>query len=240
MSATNLRATTPVNASQVLRAAWSGDFKRHDSKESWMNADSIGQEVEELFMLLEARDVPFLLVGGLAMLTHVRGRNTDDVDLIISVPDQRRLEPEVALVDPPAPGSPFALGRYKGLRVDYLDAGASIFRLVLEKHREEQPLVFASGTSRRLPVATPRGLMLLKLFALPSVTRQMDWERATTYEDDVLRLWLAHPELDPRQVLPTLKPHLDANAFYSLENEVLPDVIRRRERYTRGGTGPAR
>ena len=38
-----------------------------------------------------------------------RGRNTDDVDLIISVPD-RRLEPEVTLADP---GSPSAMSTYK-------------------------------------------------------------------------------------------------------------------------------
>lgn len=100
----------PVNISQVLRSASVFDFKRHTSRQSFMDANNISQEAEELFDLLESRGVTYLLVGGLAMLTHVRGRNTDDVDLIISVPDQRHLEPEIVLVDPPEKGGFFALG----------------------------------------------------------------------------------------------------------------------------------
>ncbi len=34
-----------------------------------------------------------LLVGGVTMLAHVGGRNTEEVDLIVSLSDQSRIEP---------------------------------------------------------------------------------------------------------------------------------------------------
>ena len=195
-----------------------------------MDASNISLEAEELFGLLEARAVPYLLVGGLAMLTHVRGRNTDDVDLIIAVPDQQRLEPEVVLVEPREKGSPFAMGGYKQLRVDYLDARAPIFQRVLRRHGERRRFLFGSGQGRELPVATAAGLMLLKLHALPHVTRQMDWERVNAYENDMLMLWMADEQLAPGKMLAELKPFVDEAGMCSLEHGVLPAVTQRRER----------
>lgn len=229
MSAAQLRTNLPVNISRVLARAAVFDFRRHATRESFMDASNISQEAEELFDLLETRGTPFLLVGGLAMLAHVRGRNTDDVDLIISVPDQRRLEPEVALLEA---GSPFSMGRYKQLRVDFLDAGAPFFRLIAEQYGERRRFDFLRG-GRELVCASPAGLMLLKMHALPHVTRAGDWERMNAYENDVLLLWLAHPEIDPAELLPVLAPFVDDAGRYSLEREVLPDLSRRRDRMMR-------
>src|SRR5277367_5217342 len=39
----------------------------------------------DLFHLLDERKLLYLLVGGMAMLIYVEGRNTKDIDLIISV-----------------------------------------------------------------------------------------------------------------------------------------------------------
>ncbi len=226
-SLASLLPSAPVHVGRVLRSAAVFDFKRHPNRESFMDADHIFQEAEELFDLLEARGVPFLLVGGLALLTHVKGRNTDDVDLIISVPDQRRLEPEVVLTNPPEPGSPFALGRYKNVRVDYLDARNPFFKLILTKYAERQRFAFGmGGTTRELPCATAEGLMLLKLQALPDVTRKMDWDRVELYENDVHRLWLAHGELNPRGLLPILAKHVWEGGMYSLEHDVIPKLER--------------
>lgn len=230
MSVASLRPLAPVNISRVLQGAAVFDFRRHSSHQSFVDANNISLEAEELFGLLETRGVPYLLVGGLAMLTHVRGRNTDDVALIIGVAEQRRLEPEVVLVDPPGKGSPFAVGQYKQLCVDYLDARAPIFRRVLERHGERRRFSFGSGSGRELPVATAAGLMLLKLHALPSVTRQMDWERVNAYENDVLMLWMADEQLAPETMLGELRPFMDEAGLYSLEREVLPAIAQRRER----------
>ena len=62
-----------VNVGKVLRGGAVFDFKRHQDRKSFMNANNIIVKAEELFDLLEARGVPFLLVGGLAMLAHVEG-----------------------------------------------------------------------------------------------------------------------------------------------------------------------
>lgn len=74
MSVVSLQPMAPVNISRVLQGAAVFDFKRHQSHQSFMDSSNISLEAEELFELLETRGVPYLLVGGLAMLTHVRGR----------------------------------------------------------------------------------------------------------------------------------------------------------------------
>ncbi len=51
---------------------------------------------------------------------------------------------------------------------------APVFRHPLQRHGNTRRFLFGSGQGRELPVATAAGLMLLKLHALPSVTRQMD------------------------------------------------------------------
>ena len=47
----------------------------------------VPQDAMDLFRLLAERRVDYLLVGGMAMLTYVKGRNTKDVDLLMSVAD---------------------------------------------------------------------------------------------------------------------------------------------------------
>ena len=76
--------------------------------------------------------------------------------------------------------------------------------------------------------------MLLKLHALPNlpnVTRQRDWGRVGAYELDLVNLWLAHPAADPRLGLRTFAAHMDEGALYLLTHEVMPDLVRRWERY---------
>ncbi len=232
MSSRDLLTDKPVNIGQVLRAAAVFNFSRHPNRESFMDAGNISQEAEEFFDLLEARRVSFLLVGGLAMLAHVRGRNTEDVDLIISVPERRRLEPEVAVTEAGGPGQPFAVGRYKQLRIDYLDAAEPFFKLVAERHGEQRRFDFLAG-GRPLACATAEGLMLLKLYALPHVTRQGDWDRVDAYETDILNLWMTRPDLDPGTLLKVLRPFVWEGGLYSLEHEVLPDIARRKARRER-------
>ncbi len=225
-----------MNIGRVLRAAAVFNFARHANRQSFMDAGNISQEAEEFFDLLEARRVSYLLVGGLAMLAPVRGRNTEDVDLIISVTDRRQLEPEVALIEAGGPGQPFAVGRYKQLRIDYLDAAEPFFKLVAERYGEQRRFDFLAG-GRPLACATPEGLMLLKLYALPHVTRQSDWERVDAYETDILNLWMTRPDLDPRNLLSVLRPFVWETGFYLLENEVLPDLARRKARLERVAEG---
>jgi hypothetical protein len=40
--------------------------------------------VTDFLALLESRQIPFVIVGGIALLQHVPARNTEEIDLILS------------------------------------------------------------------------------------------------------------------------------------------------------------
>jgi hypothetical protein len=145
--------------------------------------------------------VPYLLVGGLAMLTYVKGRNTKDVDLLMSVAALEQL-PELKIEDR---NDFFARGKFKSIQVDLLLTKNPLFKIVAEKFDTKHPFDELS-----VPMATVEGMILLKLFALPSLYRQFDWERIHVYEGDVKTLLALHkPATEPlfvlleRHVLPT-------------------------------------
>lgn len=168
-----------------------------------MNAANIPVEVDAFFSLLDERAVAYLLVGGVAMLTHVHGRNTDDIDLVISLSDQERLAPEVEVTER---DSPFARARFGTLRVDFLEAEHSLFSEVCREYAGEREFDFLA-TCRTIRCATPEGLMLLKLYALPSLYRQGEIERAKIYEGDLGALVTAFPLIDAEKLLGVLSGH---------------------------------
>ena len=135
--------------------------------------------IDDFFEILREREIPFVVVGGIALLHHVPGRNTDDIDLIICSPDIARL-PELEIGER---NEMFAFGRYGDLRVDILFAEHPLFSLVAAEFSE--PVRYEIGD---LPTATVDGLLLLKLFALPSLYRQFALDRVAIYEADILQL----------------------------------------------------
>lgn len=66
---------------EILRDSAAGRLENilAESREPY---DLIGS-AERLFNLLEGRGIEFIVVGGIAMLQYVEGRNTRDVDLIV-------------------------------------------------------------------------------------------------------------------------------------------------------------
>lgn len=54
------------------------------------------QSVAHLFALLQKRQIDYVLVGGVALLQYVEGRNTEDIDLILAVSSLPKL-PEIQL-----------------------------------------------------------------------------------------------------------------------------------------------
>lgn len=149
----------------------------------------VPQDALDLFRLLAERRVEYLLVGGMAMLTYVNGRNTCDVDLLISDATLRQI-PELVLEDK---NDFFARGKFRSVQVDLLLTQNPLFKIVAEKF----------ATSHRfaeleVPAVTVEGLIALKLYALPSLYRQMDLDRAAIYETDITMLIARHsPALDP-------------------------------------------
>src|SRR4030067_2189743 len=98
----------------VLRNAVTFNFK--NSPEVLMNADSLLSQVEQLFNLLDSRKVDYVLVGGIALLTYVEGRNTQDIDLIMALPSLAKL-PEINIE---SKDMYFARGKFSELQIDIL------------------------------------------------------------------------------------------------------------------------
>jgi hypothetical protein len=172
---------------------------------------NLPQQIHELFALLRDRKIQYLLVGGVALLRYIDGRNTEDIDLLLSVESLSTL-PEISLSDQ----NPFfARGAFKKLRVDLLLTANPLFKLVQDKfatiHRFHETDVRC---------ATVEGLILLKLYALPSLYRQGNAQRIALYETDILMLVQRYrPNI--QSLLDTLGPFLEPGQLRSLEDIVL-------------------
>lgn len=148
----------------------------------------------------------YVLVGGMTMLQYVDGRNTREVALIVAPKDLARL-PELVVSDQ---DNDFARADFLGVPVDLLFTANRLFKLIREKH--QQNMTFAR---RSIACATPQGLLILKLFALPSLYRQGDNPRAAIYEADIAGL-LDSSETKLDGAFVELEPHLLATDISEL------------------------
>jgi hypothetical protein len=181
--------------------------------------DRLKSQLIELFRILHERNVPYVLVGGIAMLTYIEGRNTKDVDLVLSVESLAAI-PEIVVQDQ---NNYFARGKLGDLWVDLLFTHNPLFKLVQDKH---------ATTHRFLEMdvrcATVEGLILLKLFALPSLYAQGRWDKIARYEADIAILWEpTRPNVEP--LLSELSRSVDQGQLTELGN-VMADIRRRIER----------
>lgn len=171
----------------VLRNAVAFNFK--NSPEVIMKADTLLDQVQQLFNLLDERKVDYVLVGGVALLTYVEGRNTQDIDLIIAIPDLAKL-PEVVVEKQ---DMYFAHGKFGELQIDLLLTNNPLFDKVRRQYSTTKQFL-----ERKIRCATVGGLLLLKLYALPSLYRQGGFERVGIYENDIATLMHAYqPPLPP-------------------------------------------
>ncbi|MGD1083715.1 MAG: hypothetical protein ABSA47_03080 [Verrucomicrobiota bacterium] len=141
------------------------------------------QDALDLFGLLAERRAEYLLVGGMAMLTYVCGRNTRDVDLLMSDAALRQI-PELVLEEK---NDFFARAVFRSVQVDLLLTQNPLFKIVAEKFATKHRFAELD-----IPTATVEGLVVLKLYALPSLYRQMDLDRAALYETDLTMLIARH------------------------------------------------
>lgn len=178
-----------------------------------MNEESLLEATRDFISLLEKENIPHVLVGGLAVLQHIEGRNTRDIDLIIAVEDLDRL-PDLVLRES---NEWFGSGDVGPLRIDFLYTVNPFFAHVAEHHAEERGFL---GT--RLRCATPEGIILLKLFALPSLYRQGQIDRAALYETDILML-LRHTPIEDVVLENQLQSHMSDTDIRALL-EVLADI----------------
>lgn len=184
-----------------------------------MNDSALLEAAERLFALLEERRVDYLLVGGIALLQYVEGRNTEDIDLIMAL-SSLDLLPELSKV---SQEDDFARADFQGLQIDLLLTRNPLFDEARRRYATRQRFV-----EREIPCATPEGLVLLKLYALPSLYRQGDVTRAALYETDILNL-MHHHRVDPEPLFVELEPHLSATDLKALR-QIVAEIRQRIER----------
>lgn len=164
-----------------------------------MKADSLLTQVEQLFNLLASHKAEYVLVGGIALLTYVEGRNTQDIDLIMALPSLTKI-PEIKIE---SQDMYFARGKFGELQIDILLTKNPLFDQVAKTYSTDKQFM-----DRTIRCATVEGLILLKLFALPSLYRQGSFERVGIYENDIATLMYAFtPRME--QLFAELKKHLN-------------------------------
>jgi hypothetical protein len=189
-----------------------------------MNAEGLLKEVERLFALLDERHIDYLLVGGVAMLQYVQGRNTEDIDLIVGLGSLEQL-PEIAIT---SQDGNFAHGSLGSLEIDFRLTRNPLFAAVLRHYATVKAF-----RERDIPCATVEGLLLLKLFALPALYRQGNFPRVGLYENDVATLMNDYqPAVGP--LLELLERHLSASDLASLR-EIVAEIRQRIDRFRQAG-----
>ena len=202
----------------ILRNAVTFNFK--NTSEVIMSADSLLTQVEQLFNLLKSRKVDYVLVGGIALLTYVEGRNTQDIDLIMALPSLAKL-PEIKIE---SQDMYFARGKFGELQLDILLTKNPLFAKVEKNYTTTKQFM-----DRKIRCATVEGLLLLKLFALPSLYRQGSFERVGIYENDIATLMNAfNPKME--LLFKELSKHLNDNDTTEAR-KIIADIEARIQRF---------
>lgn len=219
MSSANIPPAIHIGA--VIRNAVV--FNPGNPQERKMNSDFLIETVARFFALLRERQIEYVLVGGIALLQYIAGRNTEDIDLIMALSALEQL-PELRIETRDAD---FARGRFNDLKVDVLLTSNPLFDEVRRRYTSVQRFV-----EQEIPCATVAGLILLKLYALPSLYIQGDFTRVGIYENDVATLLQAHnPPIAP--ILAELTLHLngsDSKQVKQIVREIQQRISRFEER----------
>jgi hypothetical protein len=176
--------------------------------------------VDRLFDLLDQRQISYLLVGGVALLSYVDGRNTQDVDFILARQSLSEL-PELVVAEE---DQNFARAAFEQLQVDLLLTQNPLFKLVLQNYSTERPF-----GDRTIYCVTVEGLVLLKLYALPSLYRQGQFDKVSIYESDITLLMLRYP-VDVDALATILKRYILATDWVKLE-QIIDDIQARMARF---------
>ncbi len=203
----------------IIRNGIVFDFKNWDQKST---NDGLKSTVARLFSLLDERQVDYVLVGGVALLQYIEGRNTQDIDLIMALSSLEKL-PEIQLAQR---DENFIRGTYDGLQLALLLTHNPLFARVQRIHTTSTPFA-----ERTIMTASVRGLILLKLYALPSLYRQGDFVRVGLYENDVATLMYAY-QPDTDSIIDELKSFVSPSDLEEIRN-IVADLQTRYSRFGR-------
>jgi hypothetical protein len=185
------------------------------------NTDQFVQFIENIFDTLTDRNIDYLLVGGVALLSYVDGRNTQDIDLILAKSDLKAL-PEITIIEE---NNDFIRGEFRNLTIDILLTQNKLFNKIIQ----EFATIRQFGT-KNIRCVSVEGLIILKFYDLPSLYRQGKFERVSIYENDILLLLLNY-SVDLKEVLQILSNHLLPSDLEELK-EILTDIESRIKRFT--------
>lgn len=213
-----LDSSSQVHIGEVIRNAVL--FNPGNPQDRLMNSDSLIETVGQFFTLLSEREIDYVLVGEIALLQYVEGRNTEDIDLIMAVSALERM-PEL---DVSTRDVDFARGKFGELRVDLLLTSNPLFDEVRKRFTTSKHFV-----EHAIPCATVEGLVLLKLYALPSLYRQGNFTRVGLAENDIATLIHIHkPTLQP--ILDVLENYLSTTDMVQVK-QIVDEINERLERF---------
>ena len=190
---------------------WPGDM---------MNSDSLIQSVQDFFAILEQRKIDYVLVGGIAILHYVEGRNTQDLDLLMALSSLEKL-PELKIS---SRDTDFVRANYGELQIDVLLTQNPLFKKVHGEYSKVQ-----SFLDRDIPLATVEGLLLLKLYALPYLYRQGNFARVGIYENDIATL-LHYYHPNTSSLLSELSKYVNENDLAEIKS-IVTDIQNRIQRF---------
>lgn len=193
----------PLHIGKIVRNA--RIFNPRNSQAGSTSDSALLAAIDRLFGLLEEQEIKYLLVGDIVLLCYVNGRSSEKIDLIVapSCPDQI---PEIR--------------DFEGLQIDLLLTSNPLFEEVRRRYATRQRFA-----EREIPCATPEGLVLLKLYALPSLYRQGNLARVALYETDILML-MDRQKVDVEPLFAELQAHVSPTDLASLRG--ITDEIRQR------------
>lgn len=185
-----------------------------------MNSDSLFQSVQDFFAILEQRKIDYVLVGGVAILHYIEGRNTQDLDLLMAVSSLEKL-PELKIS---SRDMYFVRANYNELQIDVLLTQNPLFKRVHDHYSKVEKFL-----DRKIPLATVEGLLLLKLYALPSMYRQGNFARVGIYENDIATL-LHDYQPDVRSLLTELSRYVSESDFSEIK-DIVSEIRNRIQRF---------
>ena len=210
-----------VHIGHIIRNAVVFNFKNW--RGGSVQTDSLLETVARLFAALRERKIEYLLVGGIALLHYIEGRNTEDIDLLMALPALKKL-PEIEIT---SQDDNFARGKFNELQIDILLTRNPLFEKVRKHYATTQRFV-----EQDLPCATVEGLLLLKLYALPALYRQGNFARVGIHETDIATLLHDYPSpLEP--LFDELALHLNETDLAAVK-EVVADIQQRIKRFGKG------
>lgn len=185
-----------------------------------MNSDSLFQSVQDFFTLSERRKIDDVLVGGIAILHYIEGRNTQDLDVLMADSSLETL-PELKVQ---SQDKYFVRASYNRLQIAILLTQNPLYKRVHNQHSKVEKCL-----DRNIPLATVEGLLLLKLYALPSLYRQGNFARVRIYETDIATLLHDYPPTKS-PLLNELSQHVNESDYGEIKG-VVSDIQHRIKRF---------